>query len=175
MTSRKKQVALLSALAVTAAFSTVSISTVYFTEARTSGLDCQQTSTSKASLTYVSKGIVNQSRNKLGQAACPVAVSTAVSNTVNTIVSNDASLDQTVQCDLIEIDGLSGNVLATYPNSTRVGGRSTSLVTWFDVETSTDQSNYTVSCSLPAGTGIIGTSVSVSPPGTTASALPAGC
>ena len=62
MHTKHRNVIILMALAVTAAFSSVSISAAYyFQSSQISGLECQEDASSKGKLAYVTRGVVYKS------------------------------------------------------------------------------------------------------------------
>ena len=168
MLAERKKLFSLILLAALAAFSTASISTTYYyyQSAQISGLHCHESNDGKGKkglLGYVTRGILNQSKNKNAVAICPVDLQTSQSFTVNTVVfAQGAKSRGRILCELIEIDTLGGSVIARYPNSTVVGSNSTALLTWYDIEASMFSSIFTQRCELLPGTGIISTSVAAS-------------
>lgn len=162
MTSNRKNIFALILLATTAVFSTASISTVYFETVQTSSLVCQQDSSTKGALNYTRRGAVNESKNKNVLANCPVSLGPAEgSYQINSVAfANSSSKGGNIECELIEVESLSGNIVATYPNSVSVSGGSTALLTWRDIESSVPESVFTLSCGLLPKTGLINISVS---------------
>ena len=162
MTTNRKNTFALVLLAATAAFSTASISTVYFDTVRTSSLVCQQDSSSSGSLNYSSTGIVNDSKNKNATANCPVSLGPAEGTyQINTVAfANAKSSGGDIDCALIELESFSGSIVRIYPNSASISENSTVLLTWRDIEASAAESVFTLSCGLLPNTGLISISVS---------------
>lgn len=162
MTSNKKHISALILLAGTAAFSTASISTVYFKTVQTSSLVCQEGSSSEGTLSYNRRGAINKSKTEQVQANCPVNLGPIEgSYRINSVVfANNRSPGGNIKCKLIEVASLSGNIMAIYPNSVSVSSGSTGLLTWHDIESSVSESVFTLSCNLLPKTGLINISVS---------------
>jgi hypothetical protein len=162
ITSNRNHIFALILLAATAVFSTASISTVYFKTVQTSSLVCQQDSSTKGVLNYTQRGAVNESKNKNVLANCPVLLGpTEGSYQINSVVfANDDSKGGNIQCELIEVESLGGNIVRTYQSSVSVSGGSTALLTWHDIEPSVPESVFNLSCVLLPKTGLVNISVS---------------
>jgi hypothetical protein len=161
MNSNKKNIFALMVLAGTAAFSTASISTVYFQTVRTSSSVCQEGSSSEGTLDYDARGAINKSKTGTVQTNCPINLGPAEgSYRIDAVArATNSANNKTVTCKLIEVASMSGDILAKYPNSAFVSRGSTGLLAWRDIESLSSDSVFTLICDLPPKTGLIGISV----------------
>jgi hypothetical protein len=161
MNSNKKIILALIVMAGTAAFSTASISTMYFQTVRTSALVCQKYSSAEGTLDYENRGVINNSRTENVQANCPVNLGPAEGSYRIDVVAfaRNSGGGKTVTCKLLEIDSLSGTFAAKYQNSVYVSNGSAGLLTWRDIEARTPESVFTLNCDLPPKHGLISISV----------------
>jgi hypothetical protein len=157
-----KSVFVLILLAATAAFSAASISTVYKSSLiRVSSYGCQEGYSSKGTLDYDARGAINKSKTDAAQANCSINVGPFEgSYRIDAVArATNSANNKTVTCKLIEVENMSGDILAKYPNSAFVSRGSKGLLTWRDIESLSSESVLNLVCDLPAQTGLIGISV----------------